>query len=221
MTSTTPTGTGATTGPTGSTTATTATETRGNRMTTRDFINVGIFTALYYVVFFATGMIGFINPILMFVGWAAGLILNGIVIALFIARTPRFGAMTLLSVILSILWVATGHPIYLIPALLVIGVVCDLLLGRLRGRPSLGVPLVYAIFSLWLIVPLFPILFAADEYYEQLSAQMGADYVASMRELFQPWIIGAWAIVVFILAWLGGILGVRVGRRHFSRAGLA
>lgn len=195
--------------------------TRRKRMNTRDFINVGIFVAVYYAVFFVTGMIGFLSPVLMFVGWTLGIILNGIVIALFIARTPKIGAMTLLGPILSVLWVATGQPVYLIPALLVLGFICDLILDKLRARPGLGVPLAYALFSLWMIVPLFPILINADEYYATLTGQMGAEYTEGMREIFQPWIIGVWTIAVFILGWLGGMFGVRVGKRHFSRAGLA
>lgn len=190
-------------------------------MTTRDFINVGIFVALYYVVFFVTGLIGFLNPLAMFLGWSVGLILNGIVIALFVARTPKIGALTLLGPILGVLWTLTGHPVYLIPAILILGFVCDLILDRLRTRPGLGVPLAYALFSLWMVIPLFPILANADEYYATLTGQMGPEYVESMRAIFQPWVIGVWAVVVVVIGWLGGMLGVRVGKRHFSRAGLA
>lgn len=191
------------------------------RLTTRDYINVGIFTALYFVLFFATGMIGIINPLMMFAGWAIGLILNGIVIALFMARTPKMGAMTLLSPLLGVLWVLVGHPVYLIAAMLAIGFACDLILDRFRGRPSVGVPLAYAVFSLWVLVPMLPLILNADEYYARVTDEMGPGYAADMRALIQPWLIGAWGIVVLVLAWLGGMLGVRVGKRHFARAGLA
>ena len=36
-------------------------------MKTRDFINIGVFTAIYFVLVFGTGMLGIINPAMMFV----------------------------------------------------------------------------------------------------------------------------------------------------------
>ena len=54
-------------------------------MKTRDFINIGVFTAIYFVLVFGTGMLGIINPAMMFVGYALGLIANGAVV-----KRPRF-----------------------------------------------------------------------------------------------------------------------------------
>ena len=61
-------------------------------MKTKDFINIGVFTAIYFVIVFGFGMMGFLGPIAMFAGYALGLIVNGIVITLFKARVPKLGA---------------------------------------------------------------------------------------------------------------------------------
>ncbi|WP_256890623.1 MptD family putative ECF transporter S component, partial [Corynebacterium amycolatum] len=39
------------------------------RLNTRDLINAGIFAALYFVITFVSGMIGFAGPQFMFIGW--------------------------------------------------------------------------------------------------------------------------------------------------------
>lgn len=66
-------------------------------MKTRDFINIGVFTAIYFVLVFGTGMLGIINPAMMFVGYALGLIANGAVVMLFKSRVPKIGALALMG----------------------------------------------------------------------------------------------------------------------------
>ena len=78
----------------------------------------------------------------------------------------------------------------------------------------------YAVFVLWMIVPLIPMLVNADEYYAMITEQMGADYSNKMRELFTPGLVAGWAVIVFLLGLAGGWLGIKVGRKHFQRAGL-
>lgn len=213
-------GTGGTDG-TGGTGAGAQAHTMFRPLTARDLINVGIFTALYFVVAFGTGMIGIFNPALMFVGWVIAILLNGIVVALYLARTPKFGALTLMAAIISVLMTLTGHTPLSIPLMIIVGLIADTAFARLRHRPRLAVPLAYALLSLAIVIPLLPILFSADEYFATITEQMGPEYTEEMRALFQPWVIGVWAIVAFVLGWIGGIIGVRAGRRHFSRAGLA
>ncbi|WP_235923165.1 MptD family putative ECF transporter S component [Corynebacterium lizhenjunii] len=48
------------------------------RLNTRDLINTGVFSAFYFVVTYATGMVGFAGPQFMFLGWFIGIIANGI-----------------------------------------------------------------------------------------------------------------------------------------------
>lgn len=191
------------------------------KLTPRDFINVGVFAALYFVVIFATGMIGLVGPAFMFVGWFAGIMLGGIVITLYILRTPRFGALTLLNVIVAILFVLTGHYVGTVVVGIVIGLIADFIITRDLQKLSSRIPLAYAINSLIMIGPLLPIFINADAYYQDVLKGMGEEYTTAMRELLQPWVIGVWAVAVIIIGYLGGLLGVRACRKHFTRAGLA
>lgn len=194
--------------------------TRMTWLTTRDLINVGIFAALYIVVLFVSGMIGFVAPAFMFVGWTIGILLNGIVVALFLARTPRMGALTTLGVAAGLFMSISGHPMFTLPITVLLGLIADLVFNQLRTRPSIGFPAAYAIFSLWMVAPLIPILLNAKEYFALIAKQMGQEYAAGMAQIFQPWVLGVWAIVIFVLGIIGGVIGVRVAKKHFSRAGL-
>ena len=70
-------------------------------MKTKDLINVGIFTALYLIVFFAVAMTGYI-PILMLLLPFTGPLAAGIVYMLFLTKVESFGMITIMGIILSL-----------------------------------------------------------------------------------------------------------------------
>nr|WP_282441462.1 MptD family putative ECF transporter S component [Corynebacterium antarcticum] len=190
-----------------------------SRLDTRDFINVGIFTVIYFLILFATGMLGMIGPLIMFVGFGLGLLLNGTVIALYLARTPKMGALTLMSLIVGILFVLTGHP-WITPIVSTLAGFCgDIAFARLRG--GWRMPVAYAIFSQLYMAPWVPLLYNSTGYVDDIAGTMGQDYIDALEFFLQPRSMIVWMILVFILALIGGRIGVRVGRRNFARAGLA
>ncbi len=170
-------------------------------LNTRDLINVGVFTAVYFVVMFGLGMLGLINPLVMFVGHALALIANGVVVSLFLARVPKFGAMTTLGVIIGLLMVVTGHYWGTLVFSGLVALVGDLIARSGNYRAPLLNSLGYAIYSLWYVA--------------------SVDYANTFMELVTPTTIVVWGIIVLVLAFVGGLLGQRVLGRHFRRAGLA
>ena len=156
-----------------------------SRLTTRDLVTVAIFAVIFFVAFYACGMIGFAGPAFMFVGWILGILLGGIIVMLSMARVPKMGALTITGLLVG-LGMTPGHTIWMIPAGLVLGFVADLVTTNAGRnvrldprRASLG----YAIFTLWVVVPLIPMVVNADEYYTMITRQMGADYSNKMRAL--------------------------------------
>ena len=99
-------------------------------MKTRDFINIGVFTAIYFVLVFGTGMLGIINPAMMFVGYALGLIANGAVVMLFKSRVPKIGALALMGLLVGILMVITGHPWIVALLTPLLGLAADFLFAK-------------------------------------------------------------------------------------------
>ena len=193
-----------------------------SRLTVRDLISLGVLTALYYVVLLVPSLIGAFAPILMFVGWAIGILLNGMVIALLITRTPKLGALTLLGLLTGVLMTLTGNTWLTIPGAALLGLAADLIVTTgPRATLAKRVPPAYAVLTLWFLVPLLPIFINSDAYFADVAGQMGEDYAAGMEAIFQPWVIGVWGLVLLVLGFIGGVIGVRTTRRHFARAGLA
>ena len=167
----------------------------------RSAVTIGAFTAVYFVLMWCSGMLGFFGPAFMFVGLIVGLLLMGGVVAF--------------------LMVVTGHSWVTVPVALILGFLGDLIA---RGGGYVSAPrniAAYMLFSLWMIGPLAPIFFAPDSYYADVASSMGQDYAEAMRALFSPAVIGGWLVVAMIIACIGGLIGRFLLRKHFAKAGVA
>lgn len=187
----------------------------------RSAVTIGAFTAVYFILVWCSGMLGFFGPAFMFVGFIVGLILNGPVVMLMMVRSRMFGTVTIMAGVVAFLMVVTGHSWVTIPVALILGFLADLIArsgGYLNAPRNIAA---YALFSLWMIGPLAPIFFAPDSYYANVASQMGQDYADSMRALFSPAVICGWVVVAMIFACLGGLIGRFLLRKHFAKAGVA
>lgn len=187
----------------------------------RSAVTIGAFTAVYFVLMWCSGMLGFFGPAFMFVGGVVSLVLNGPVVMLMMVRSRMFGTLTIMGGIVAFLMVVTGHAWVTMPVALILGFLGDLIA---RGGGYMSAPrniAAYVLFSLWGIAPLSPIFFAPDPYFADIAASMGQDYADAMRALISPAFIGGWAVVTMIVACIGGLIGRFLLRKHFTKAGVA
>ncbi|MFC7618879.1 MptD family putative ECF transporter S component [Microlunatus sp. GCM10028923] len=192
------------------------------RMSPRDLINIGIFGALYLVIVYGINLLGFINPTVMLVALAASIVAGGIPFLLFLTRVRHAGMIVIFAVVTAGILMFGGHP----PISFVITILCALLAevvvaaGRYRsGRASV---LAYAIYSAWYVGPMMPMFYARDDYFGGPTMQsMGQDYVRQLEALLSPGMLIAFDLSTVIFGLLGGLLGLRLLRKHFEKAGLA
>ena len=192
-----------------------------NTLKVRDLVNVGVFTVIYFIVTYATGILGMFGPWMIPIAGVLALILNGIVIMLYLSRVPKFGALTITGLLIGIV-MSVGHSYWTIIMGILCGVVADLIqskAGRAKILELRRGQLAYAVFSLWCVSPLIPVFYDADSYFSKIAESWSADYAADMRAVFQPWVIVVWAVVIFLIALIGAQLGIRANRKHFERAG--
>lgn len=193
-----------------------------NTLKVRDLVNVGVFTVIYFIVTYATGMLGMFGPWMIPIAGAFALLLNGIVIMLYLSRVPKFGALTITGLLIGIV-MSVGHSYWTIIMGILCGVIADLIQSK-AGRAKTLEPrhgqLAYAVFSVWGVSPLIPVFYDADSYFSKIAESWSADYAADMRTIFQPWVIVVWAVVIFLIALIGAQLGIRTNRKHFERAGV-
>ena len=192
------------------------------RMSPKDLINIGVFGALYLVIVYAINMLGFINPAVMLVALAASIVAGGIPFTLFLTRVRHAGMVTVFAIVTAGMLLLTGHP----PISFALTIGCALIAeaiiwaGRYRSR-RLSV-LAYAVYSAWYAGPLMPLFYARDDYFASPSIQvMGADYISQMQALLSPVTLIAFDVSTVVFGLAGGVLGLRLMRKHFEKAGLA
>ena len=102
-------------------------EAKSKRLQAKDLINVGIFTAIYIVIFFVGMMLGYIPIFIPLLGLVCP-ILCGIPFMLYLTKVKKFGMVTLTGVVLGLLNVLIGAGVLV----LIFGVI----FGVLRRQES-------------------------------------------------------------------------------------
>lgn len=187
----------------------------------KDLITVGIFTALYFVVFFGFGMLGFFGPAVHALGIVLGSLANGIVFALYVTRIRKPGMVFLTAIVSSLLMVLTGHAWTTLVTAAVFSALAELVLASGRYRSARASVIAYGVFSLWVAGPILPLYLQHDAYIANIGEQMGEDYARAWDTLFSPAFMAGLLVAVFLASCLGGLLGQKMLRKHFVRAGIA
>ena len=100
-------------------------EARSNKLQAKDLINVGIFTAIYFVIFFAGMMLGYIPIFIPLLGLVCP-ILCGIPFMLYLTKVKKFGMVSLTGIILGLLNLVMGSGVSVFIAGVIFGIASDL-----------------------------------------------------------------------------------------------
>ncbi len=98
-----------------------------NRLQGKDLINIGIFTAIYFIVIFAAASIGFIPIFIPLISVIVPLV-GGIPMMLFFSKIKKFGMLTICGLLLGIIMLLTGMGYWCIPTGLIFGLISDFMM---------------------------------------------------------------------------------------------
>ena len=186
------------------------------KLQTKDLITVGIFTALYFALFFATGMLGHIPVLYVFLPFLLPFIC-GIPFMLFLTKVKSFGMITIMGSILGLLMLLTGHTYVPVIAGFVFGLLADLIVKMSKYKNKTLFVVSYGVFSLWIVGMLVPLWIMKDSY-----KNMGE---AMMKMLDSTYgiiiVLAAAGAVIFIGGVAGAFFGFAMLKKHFKKAGIA
>ena len=187
----------------------------------KDLITVGVFTALYFAVTFAVACIGFI-PIFMVFMPLIGPIFTGIPLMLYFSKIKHFGMITITSVIIAILMFISGHPYPIFIFCIGAGLLTELVLKAGNYQSIKSCVIGSSTFSLWLLGMVIAFFFGFREsYFASLVDGYGQEYVDKMMGYTQTWVFFAMIAMCLIGGLIGGLLGAKVLKKHFRKAGMA
>ena len=189
-------------------------------MDAKDFINIGIFTVIYFVMFFITGMMGYIPIFAVIIPLVLG-ILGGIPFMLFLTKTGKFGAATIMGTLVSVLCFLMGQSWISIPFGIVFGFLADLIFKAGEYKSWKHTVLGYCVFTEWVIGSMLPMWIMRDTFFEAYRSRGGTDeYINAIMGLTANWMLP----VVIVLGIVGGVIGAYLGKailkKHFVKAGI-
>lgn len=184
----------------------------------KDLINIGIFTAIYFVVILIFAMLGFI-PVFMPLMAVFDPLFGGIVFMLFLTKVKKPGMIFIMSILMGILMLLTGMSFYALIVGAISGLIAELIYKSGEYKSSTKAVWAHAVFSLWVWSNFLP-LFLQPEKYWSTRQQFGEDYINTLTNLMPIWMCPVLLVVCFAFGILGGLLGRKLLKKHFAKAGI-
>lgn len=190
------------------------------KLQAKDLINVGIFTAIYFVIFFAGMMLGYIPIFIPLLGFVCP-ILCGIPFMLYLTKVKKIGMVSLSGIILGLLNLLIGSGVLVLVFGVVFGIVADLIMKAGKYSSWKCTLLGNGVFSLWIMGFVSRMFLTRTEFFESLISGYGQEYVNTLMSYTPNWMYPVLLVVTFIGGILGALLGKAVLKKHFEKAGIA
>ena len=191
------------------------------KLQAKDFITIGIFTALLFVVEFACGMLGFIHPYIVASYVVMIPIVGSITMMLFYTKIEKFGMLSIMSVLVAIIMFVTGMGYLGAPLIIASGVIADLI-AKSGGYKSFKKTVIsYGVFCLWICANYFPVVVSADSYRKNLiDGGYSAEYCDNLFRAINSKTIAVLLVLCFVFGCVGAFIGKAVVKKHFEKAGI-
>lgn len=185
----------------------------------KDLINVGIFTAIYFVIMMVIAILGFI-PIFIPLLIVLVPLIGGIPMMLYFSKIKKFGMLSITGLICGILMLLTGMGYWSLITGIVFGVIADLILKSGNYISSKKGIVAHGVFSLWLIGNYIPLVVSRESYYQQLISGYGQEYADTLMGYMPVWMLLILLVAGFLCGVIGGVIGQKIFKKHFKRAGI-
>ena len=191
------------------------------KLTAKDLVTIAIFSVIFALMFGGLSFVGMIPVIYPF---TAGILLIpcGIVWMYLRVKVPKKGSIMVQIVIMALIQMLFGSFWPGIVCMLAGGAVAELVTMS-RGYKSFRMDLIgYMCYSVFVAVAAnLPPIIAKDYYYSYyVAAGMDAAYLEKMMAFLTGPIFFAGLIVAVIGAALGALVGRKMMKKHFERAGI-
>lgn len=154
------------------------------RLNGKDLLNVGIFTAVYFVLnLLVAAVLGLIPAVSMLVPLVSSFIL-GIPMMLYFMKIKKFGMVLITYIVYGVLLALAGVGIYTLVLGIVFALIAELLLrfGKYQ-KPNLAI-LAFAIASIGANGNVLSMVLTSTEYLEGKAATYGSEYMQLMQSYF-------------------------------------
>ena len=191
------------------------------RLTVKDFVTVGIFSALFLVFALVGGIFFAPNPVLTFYMPVGSALLCGPVYLLLLAKVQKRWAVTILGAVLCVVWFVTGMHWAMALGYLVMGAAADLTAGAGGYKSRKINALSYILLSLGGTAS-YLVFFANPDGWARTMLAGGTDqaYIDTMRLTGTTWILVLMLAGTVLAAAVSAFAGCSMLKKQFEKAGI-
>ncbi len=192
------------------------------KLLTKDYISMGIFSLIYAVVAFVIGGIAQMTPVTFPFMPLIVALFTGTIFMLYVTKIPKRGSVTVLGIIAAIILFLTGMFWTMSLFFVVFGVIADLICASSKYRSFKKNLIAYCFLSLSPIGAYAPMVLMPKQFSEFLSKKGNVEAFADVinRISTSYWILPAMIIGTIICAIIGGLIGKKLLNKHFKKAGI-
>ena len=189
-----------------------------NKLNGRDFINIGIYAAIYFVIVMVLAMTGLIPIFLILLSSMIGII-GGIPFMLFLTKVKKPGMILIMSTVMGILMFVTGMTWMPIPFSIVTGLIAEFIYFSGKYRSMRSAVLTTGIFPLWACGNYLPLFLQRKQYFASRT-NYGQKYADAVMSYTPNWMFLILLVTTFVCGIIGGFIGKALLKKHFERSGI-
>ncbi|MFD3158172.1 MptD family putative ECF transporter S component [Haloimpatiens sp. FM7330] len=190
-------------------------------LTVKDLVTAGIFSALFFVVTVIGGIFFAPNPVLTFLLPPAVALLTGPIYLLLLAKVPKHGPIIILGILMGLLMFVTGMYWMWTVAYVILAIIAELISGLGKFKNIKLNILGFMIFSLNPLGSYMMLWINQKKYIEYLVGKgTEQNYMNTMIATAKDWMIPAIIIGTLLCALISALLGKRLLRKQFEKAGI-
>ncbi len=198
------------------------TDRKTNSLQTENFITIGVFSLIYFAVAFIIGGIAQMTPITFPFMPMIVAIFTGSVFMLYAAKTPKKGAVSILGILAGLLLFVTGMFWMMSVFFIVLGFIADRIAasGNFKSfRKNLTAYCIFALAPMGAYLPMAIMPAQFDEFMRKKgNVSSFSDIIHSIGANW--WAIPAMLLGTLICAIIGGMIGKKLLKKHFEKAGI-
>lgn len=192
-----------------------------NRLSGKDLINIGIFTAVYFILnLLIAALMGFIPLVNMMIPFVSSLLM-GIPMMLYFSKIKKFGMILITYIIYGVILTLAGVGVYSLIAGAICAVLAEFIIKAKNYKSITSAIIGYAICCVGANANVVGYAFMTQSQLAEKAEYYGQDYMDIISEYFSHvYTIPLVALTAFVGGVVGGFIGKAVLKKHFIRSGM-
>ncbi len=192
------------------------------RLNAKDLIVTGIFAVLLLMAAMLGGGPFATIPTLTFYFPIGAAVLAGPIFMLFIAKVPKYGALAIVGVVLCLLGTLTGMHWGMNFGFLICSIIASVIAGVGKFKKPVLNLVAYLVYCIGPMGTYFVFFFNRESWISfMLKKGTEQEYIDKMSEVASGGVMVIMVVGTLIVATLSGLLGLRLMRKQFIKAGIA